>query len=201
VVRYREVEPWVWVDPDSRWRLAAKVVDGHVARFSVDQVSPFMVFEPSPWWRSAAWMQPVGISALLACALTALLWPVAAITRRRLKVGTGLGESDERARVRSRIAAVAITLISFAWLGVIIGGLSSLSLLSSSLTPWLYLLYTLSVVIYIGGALVLVQAALAAWSAHRPWSTRLWSTVLAVAGVALLWIACAYHLLSFKTQY
>lgn len=201
VVKYREVAPWVWVDPDSRWRLAAKVVDGRVARFSVDQVSPFMVFEPSPWWRTAAWAQPVGIAALLACALTAFLWPVAAIVRRRLHVGTGLSETENRERVRSRIAAAAITLISCAWLGLIVGGLSSLGLLSSALTPWLYLLYALSLVIYIGGAWVLLRTAVTVWRTRRRMITRLWSTVLAVAGVALLWIACAYHLLSFDTQF
>ena len=44
---YREVAPFVWRDVDSGWRLAAKVVDGHVQRFSIDEISPFTVYEPS----------------------------------------------------------------------------------------------------------------------------------------------------------
>ena len=201
VTQYREVEPWVWVDPQSRWRMAARVDGGHVARFSVDQVSPFMVFEPSPWWRSAAWAQPGGLAALLACALTALLWPVAAITRRRLHVTTGVMGRVEQARVRSRMAAVAITLVSLAWLGILIGGLSSLDLLSNRLDKWLYLLYALSVVAYVGGAAVMVWAAYVAWTSQRPWTTRLWSAVLAVSALLLLWLAVAFHLLSFNTSY
>ena len=41
---YREVAPFVWLDDATGWRLAAKVVDGKVVRFSADELSPFMVF-------------------------------------------------------------------------------------------------------------------------------------------------------------
>jgi CubicO group peptidase (beta-lactamase class C family) len=42
---WTEVAPFLWIDPDSHERLAAKVVDGQVVRFSIDEISPFMVHE------------------------------------------------------------------------------------------------------------------------------------------------------------
>jgi len=201
LTHYREVAPFVWVDPDSGWHLAAKVENGRVVRFSGDQLSPFMVFEPQPWWRAAAWQQPAGIAALVACVLTALLWPVAAITRRRLHVTLGLNDRDARVRLASRVAATAIALVSVGWLVVILAGLSHLSVLGPGLDPILFLLHALSVIVYIGGTAMLLWAAYATWSAPRPWMTRLWTTVLALAGFVLLWLAWVYHLMAFSSKY
>ena len=198
---YHEIQPFVWVDPDSRWRLAAKLEDGRVTRLSVDEVSPFMVFEPTPWWRSPAWLQPAAGVSLACCFLTALLWPVAAIVRRRQRLTLGLEGRAARAHRFSRLAAVAITLVSLGWAAVIGLGLTYLTVLSSALDPWLFVMYVCSVVAYIGGAVALLWAASVAWSAGRPWTARLWTTLLALAALVLLWTAWIYHLMAFRTTY
>ena len=56
--RWVETAPFVWSDQDSHERLAAKVVDGKVVRFSIDEISPFMVFDRAPWYADAAWLLP-----------------------------------------------------------------------------------------------------------------------------------------------
>jgi CubicO group peptidase (beta-lactamase class C family) len=198
---YQEVQPFVWVDPDSGWRLAAKLVDGHVARFSDDEISPFMVLEPTPWWRSPAWLQPAAAASVAACLLTALLWPVAAIVRRRYHVALKLTGRDARAHRLSRLAAVAITAVTVGWATLIGVGLTHLTLLGPGLDPWLFVMHLLSVIAYVGGAAVLLWAAYAAWSGGRPWSARIWTTVLALSGLVLLWTAWAYHWMSFRTTY
>ena len=81
--RYVEVAPYVWRDPVTFNRLAAKVENGRIVRFSADELSPFMVFEPAPAWRSMRWLMPATMAALMVVFGTALLWPVAAITRQR----------------------------------------------------------------------------------------------------------------------
>src|SRR6202451_4665317 len=53
-----ETAPFVWRDQDSHERLAAKVVDGKVVRFSIDGISPFMVFDRVQWYANAAWLLP-----------------------------------------------------------------------------------------------------------------------------------------------
>jgi hypothetical protein len=82
-VHYREIAPFVWRDTASGRRLAAKVVDGRVVRLSMDEISPFMVFDPTSAWKSPSWLLPALGAALTACLLTGLLWPIAAISRRR----------------------------------------------------------------------------------------------------------------------
>ena len=53
-----EIEPFVWRDLDDHDRLAAKVVDGKPVRFSIDLLSPFMVFERVPWYAEQRWLVP-----------------------------------------------------------------------------------------------------------------------------------------------
>ena len=198
---YREVGPFVWRDVDSGWRLAAKVVDGHVQRFSIDEISPFMVFEPSPWWRSATWLIPGVCIAFAALLVTTLLWPVAAIVRRRNHLKLDLVGRDERGRVLSRVASVAVTVVSLAWLALFMAVGSRTAMLGPSLDPWLFLLHLASILGYLGGAIVLVWAAAIAWSGRRRWPGKVWTLVLAVSAVVMLWMAWVYHLMSFTSRY
>jgi CubicO group peptidase (beta-lactamase class C family) len=198
---YREVEPFVWVDPDSGWRLAAQVVSGRVARFSADEISPFMVLEPVPWWRSPTWLQPAAAAAFVACLLTALLWPVAVLVRRRHRVALGLDGRIARGHLMSRLAAVAITAVTLGWATVVALGLSQLTILGPNLDPWLFLMHALSVMAYVGGAATLIWAAYIVWTSRRRWPARVWNTTLALSAVILLWTACAYHLMAFRTTY
>jgi CubicO group peptidase (beta-lactamase class C family) len=199
--RYREIAPFVWRDVDSGWRLAAKVVDGKVQRFSIDEISPFTVYEPSPWWRSASWLVPsveIGFTALL---LTTLLWPVAAIVRRRNQLKLDLAGRDERGRVLSRVGAAAVTLVSLAWMALFVLLSSRTALLAPGLDPWLFLMHLLSILGYVGGAALLIWAAAIAWSGKRSWQGKIWTSVLAVSAVAMLWLAWVYHLTSFTSRY
>jgi CubicO group peptidase (beta-lactamase class C family) len=198
---YHEIEPFVWVDPESGWRLAAKVVDGRVARFSVDEISPFMVLEPPPWWRSPAWLQSAAAVALLACVATALLWPIAALVRRHYRTPLGLTGRDALAHRLSRLAATAIAVLTAGWAILIAVGLTHLELLGPGLDPLLFVLHALSVVVYVGAAAALVAAAYAVWAARRSWPARTWTTTLAVSALVMLWMACVCHLMAFRTTY
>ena len=201
VRRYQEVQPFVWIDPDSGRRLAAKVVAGRVTRFSADEISPFMVLEPIPWWRAPVWLQPAAAAALAACVLTALLWPIAAIVRRRFHVGLGLVGRAARAHRVSRLASVTIAAVTIGWATVIALGLNDLTLLGRGLDPVLIAMHALSIVSYLGGGAALLWACYVAWADHARWVARLWTTTLAVSGLVLLWTATVCHLMAFRTSY
>ena len=198
--RYREIAPFVWRDVDSGWRLAAKVVDGHVQRFSIDEISPFTVYEPSRWWRSG-WLTTAVEFAFTALLVTTLLWPVAAIVRRRNNLKLPLVGRDERGRLVSRIAAAAVTLVSIAWLGLFTVLSSRTAMLGPNLDPWLFLLHLLAIVGYFGGAIALIWAAAVAWTGSRRWPGKIWTSLLAVSAVLMLWMAWVYHLTSFTSRY
>src|SRR5580700_226350 len=80
-----EVAPFVWQDVDSHDRLAARVVDGKPVRWSFDTLSPFMVYDRTPWYQSSGWLIPLLLVSFVALLITALLWPVAALVRRHYK--------------------------------------------------------------------------------------------------------------------
>jgi hypothetical protein len=74
-------------------------------------------------------------------------------------------------------------------------------MLGPSLDPWLFFLHALSLLAYVGGALVLLWAAVIAWTGTRRWPGKIWTSVLAVSAVVLLWTAWVYHLTSFTSRY
>jgi hypothetical protein len=133
--------------------------------------------------------------------VTTLLWPVAAIVRRRNNLKLDLEGRDERGRVLSRVAAVAVTLVSLGWLALFITVSSRLAMLGPSLDPWLVLLHLVSILGYVGGAIALLWAAAIAWTGRRRWPGKVWTSVLAVSAVVMLWMAWVYHLMSFTSRY
>jgi hypothetical protein len=99
------------------------------------------------------------------------------------------------------VATAALAVMTAAWIAVIVGGLSSLSLLGPGLDPVLLVLHLLTIPVYIGGAAVLLWSAYVAWTERTRWMTRLWASVLALSGVVLLWMAFLFHLMSFRSLY
>ncbi len=198
---YREVAPFVWRDVNSGWRLAAKVADGRVQRLSIDEISPFTVYEPSRWWRSPAWLLPAVAAAFAALCLTTLLWPVAAIVRRKNNLKLSLNARDERGRVVSRIATVVVTAVTLGWVGLFMIVSARTASLGPSLDPWLFLMHLLTILGYVGGAIALLWAAARAWSGERRWTGKVWTSVLAASAVVMVWLAFAYHLTSFTSRY
>jgi CubicO group peptidase (beta-lactamase class C family) len=200
-VHYQEIAPFVWRSLTTGRRLAAKVVDGRVVRFSMDELSPFMVFDPTPAWRSPAWLLPALLIAFTAVLLTSLFWPVAAISRRRHHVQlpvTGLAREGHRV---SRIAAAALATMTLAWLLLLTVGTRDLANLGPSLDPVLLGMYTLSVIVYVGGAVAMLWAGWVAFTNPRPLGARIWTAVLAFSALLLLYFATIYHLMSFVTKY
>jgi len=74
-------------------------------------------------------------------------------------------------------------------------------MLGPGLDPLLFLLHLVSILGYVGGAIVLIWAAAIAWTGKRTWQGKVWTSVLAVSAVVMLWMAWAYHLTSFTSRY
>jgi hypothetical protein len=199
LVHYREIAPFVWRATTTGRRLAAEAVDGRVVRLSMDELSPFMVFDPTPAWKSPSWLLPALGAALTACLLTGLLWPLAAISRRRHGVQLPVVGLGRRAHGVSRVAALALAAVTVGWLALLLGGTKDLANLSPSLDPVLILMYALSVIVYIGGTAALFWSAWVAWTTARPLGARIWTLILAISSLILLYTAVIYHLLSFVT--
>jgi CubicO group peptidase (beta-lactamase class C family) len=200
-LKWKEIEPFVWREVGGKTLLAAKIENGRVARFSVDGLSPIAVLEPVPWWRSAAWLLPLLLIGAAALASTALLWPVAALVRRRYGAVLDLSGTPLKAYRLSRIAAAAVVVILAAWVGTLGAMLSNLRLLSPSFDWWFWVLQLLSLVVFVGAAAIALWNVRVVWTARRGWFSKGWSIVLVVSTLTVVWAALAYKLIGFDVNY
>ncbi len=198
---WQEIAPFVWLEKGGEQRLAAVVRDGVVQRFSIDAFSPFMVFEPVAWAKSSAWLLPLLNASLVALALTALLWPVKAIVRRRYAQPAMFTGPDLRAYRWAKIAAIATLAVLVAWMLTVQAMFSDLGMLSGALDPWLMALQLLTLVVLVGSFAISLWHARRVWTGQRRWPAKLWSLVLVVAFCTVLWVALAFHLIGFSTNY
>ena len=198
---WSEYEPFVWRDRDSHERLAAKVVDGKVVRFSIDELSPFIVFDRAPWYQDTSWLLPVFIASVSALLLTAIFWPINAIVRKRYGATLNLDNASLRAYRLSKIAAVAIITGIAAW-GLTIGAmLSDFNDLSTGFDPILYFTQALGIIGFIGGFILILQNLNAVWAGQRRWPARIWSIVLALSAFFVLWVAFVFKLIRMGANY
>jgi hypothetical protein len=65
----------------------------------------------------------------------------------------------------------------------------------------IWALQLLSLVVFVGAAAVAVWQAWVVWSGKRRWPARAWSVVLAVACVAVLYVALVFKLIAFDANY
>jgi CubicO group peptidase (beta-lactamase class C family) len=200
-VKWREIEPFVWRDVDGEDLLSAEVVDGRIARFGFEWVSPFMVFEPMPAHISPVWLIPALLTGLLALLLTTIAWPVSALVRRHYRAPYQLTGQDAQTHRRIRIASTAVVATLLAWgltLTVMMGDSNPDQ---SRLDLWLLLLQLLSAVVFISAAAVGVWNAIVVVRSHRKWYAKTWAVLLGLATLIVLWVALVFHLIAFDTNY
>jgi len=198
--KWREIEPFVWRDVDSKELLGAKAENGRVVRFSINGGSPFMMFDRPSAAKASSWLLPAFIGSMVALLLTALAWPISALTRRHYGAKYTLAGTDARAHRWVRIAAAASVLVLAGWGWLDTSMLGDMRLLSHR-DGMIYLLQILSFIVFIGGAAVGVWHAMTVLRSSRSWYAKLWSVVLALSLLVLLWIALAFHLISFGANF
>jgi CubicO group peptidase (beta-lactamase class C family) len=198
--KWREIAPFVWRNVNGADRLAAKVENGHITRFGVDE-GPFMVFEPVAWWWSSAWLLPLWVFSLVALGLTVLAWPISALLRRHYGVAYGLSGIDARAHRLVRIASLIIVATVLAWVVFLQQIETNFDIVSPRSDPLIIFLHVLSIVSFIGGvAIALWNAWMVLRSKRRIWA-KIWSVVLAVACLTVLYVGIVFHLLGYTANY
>jgi CubicO group peptidase (beta-lactamase class C family) len=199
--RWREIEPFVWQRVHGSDLLAAEVKDGRVTRFSVGFFAPIEVFERPAALKSAAWVLPALSVSLAALLLTALAWPVTALTRRHYRLPAALSGSDAVAQRRMRIVAIATFLAWAGWIGLIITMMTSMSLLSSRSDVLLVAMQVIGAIVFVGGTLVGLKSAWVTVRGGRRRLAKAWAVVLALSLLVSLWVAFAFHLLHVGVKY
>lgn len=199
--KWVEVEPFVWHDLNSDQRIAAVVEDGEVKRFSASILSAFTVYERPAWYKNASIVMPLLQLSIGILLLTVIFWPVRWAIRRHYKTTLPLTGRDLLGYRLSRIAALLILLILVGWATLITMMFSDLENLGGALDPFVLILQVLSFVVLLGGLAVFCWYLWQVWTGKRRWTAKVWSVALVVAGVVVVWVGFAFHLLSIGTQY
>ncbi|MEN3748405.1 serine hydrolase domain-containing protein [Sphingomonas sp. HF-S3] len=200
VRKWVEIEPFVWRDATGRMRLAAVVENGKVVRFGLDS-SPFMVFEPVSAALSTAWLTPALLLSLAALLLTALAWPVAALVRRRYGATSPLSGTALRGHRFTRAFAALAVAVFLGWFMFLQQLLSGFDNLGGQLDWALILLQLATPIIFVGLLGLSLWNAWLVWHGKRGWLARLWSIVVPLCALVLLWVAIGFHLIGFGLNF
>ncbi|MBN8887692.1 MAG: beta-lactamase family protein [Rudaea sp.] len=196
-----EIAPFVWRDKNSHDRFAAKVVDGKPVRWSFDTISPFMVFDRPEWYRDSGWLMPLFSLGLGALLLTGLFWPITAIVRRRYGAKLALDAKSLNVYRWSRIAAIAVVAAIAIWAFTVTTMMKDLSNFSSRFDGVLWFAEIFGTVAFIGGFLVMLWNLATVWRGDPRWPAKTWSIVLALSAFFVLWVALAFKLIHFGTNF
>ncbi|WP_445191568.1 serine hydrolase domain-containing protein [Sphingomonas sp. Tas61C01] len=192
-----EIAPYVWRDANGHDRLAAQVVDGKPVRWSFDLIAPFMVYDRVPASRSAAWLVPALYASLAILLLTVLYWPVGWYVRRRFQSPTPLAGASLRSARAARMMALASLLVLGGWFWLI-------SVIFGDGAPGdgvLLLLEIAGVIVFVGAVGIAAWHVAVAFRDGRHWTRKLWSVLLLLATLIVLWTTWSYSLLAITTHY
>ena len=195
-----EVAPFVWRDVYGHERLAAKVIDGKVARWTFDLAAPFEVFLPVSGALSSAWLLPVAYASIAVLLLTALYWPVAWYTRRVYRTPHPLTGGALRAYRATRIMAAFEIVLLLGW-AALISAIFNGGTPSPAMDAVLTGLEIGSIVILVGMLLVAGWNLVATWTKGRRATAKLWSVLIVAAAAILLYVGVAFHLTTLTTYF
>lgn len=195
-----EIAPFVWRERNGHDRLAAKLVDGKVVRWSYDGLSPFMVFDRVPASRSAGWLVPASLASIAILLLTVLHWPASWYLRRRYAAPHQTVAGALRVYRLTRTMALLTLVAIGSWTAFVINAFKSL-VMNDSGDAVLWLLQ-------IGGAITfLAMVAVAGWNAwtcwrqSQGWAPRMWSILLLIAALNIFYVAWTFGLLAMTVKY
>lgn len=199
--KWVEVEPFVWHDLNSNQRLAAVVEDGEVKRWSLSILSAFTVFERPPTWRNSALIMPLLQISLLVLFLTVLLWPIRWLVRRYHGATFPLTGRERLGYRLSRFAALGILLVLVGWAVTIQMMFGDLTNLGGAFDVIIVILQVLTFLLLFGGLAALVWYLWQVWRGKRRWYAKVWSVLLVLSALVVIWVAAAFNFLSIGAQY
>lgn len=195
-LKWVEVAPFVWHAVGGHERLAAKVEGGRVVRWSIDGISPFMVFDRAPASQSAAWIMPLLLASLGVLSLTFLHWPTGALIRRKYKAPLAFKPQALRAYRGVRLGAGLVVALAAAWFTAI----STMRPLPSY-DPLLWLLQIAGLVVLAGGSFFAAWNLRLAVKEKRGRFAIVRAAIILLAMLVPFYVAWTFGLLSMTVKY
>ncbi len=196
---WTEIAPFVWRDKEGHGLVAAKVINGQVVRWSFDLAAPFEVYDRVPAGLNIGWIKPALYLSIAVLLLTLLSWPIGWFVRRRYKAQSDLEGRALLAQRASRIAAGLIILVLLGWA---IGTIMVLSdVTGGGADPFFWLLQILSLIVFVLAVPVTAWTVWQTWRDKRRWTRKIWSILVFLAALMVLYFAARFNLMAMTVHY
>ena len=198
--KFREIAPLVYNEVDGAERMAFR----RDANGTVTEMLPFpAIYEGQrvPWFNNKRLINPIIGGNLALVLLTALLWPVAVVVRKRYQRPLFTTKIDRVLYCVARIVCLGQLIFVLVPALVFSQGLEHIVLLGNAIDPWLNALHIFGWAL-MAGIIVLVIAAIrfSKLPGHGFWF-RAHAILLALGGIAFGLFAWQYHLLDMSVRF
>lgn len=194
--RWREIGPWVWREVGGTDLMGAKVSNGRILYFAPAAFAPIIEFVPAPADMNVSWIGPVAIAAITVMLIVALSWPVVALVRRGYGYRPDLGMRDWRLYRGARVTAWLFLAIGIGWVLLVSVISKDVGALNGSLDWAMRVLQLLLVLTMVGTAVTLWNALATLRRPGRHLVSSVWSVIVALAAMFLVWLALDMRLLT-----
>ena len=190
--KFVEVKPFLWEEVGGHDKIEATVKDGKVVRWAGDGIAPIEIYERPEGFAGTGLEMPLAVASLCLLGLTAILWPVIAVVRRRYGRSFELKGPRATAYRTVRIGA-ALSLAGVGlWLFVF---QEALSTKGGSLALPMHLAQLTCFVAFVGGLLAALWNLLQVLKPGSSWFAKLYAVLLVPAFGFMLYIALTYHMI------
>ena len=196
---FREIGPQLWRKVGGAQELTLKGING--VKTVIDSENPVSVLQEADFLTSAPLTLTVLSLSVLVLLCTLVFWPLGALLRRADRGSSGASPEVRRLRLWQRIAVTVDAVYLMAWLLLIQPVLSTDLALYNTAHDWLVRSLQVSGLLAIAAALVGLWAA---WRMQRSDASRLsklWSVLIALALLGVVWIGVVGQLMSWNLNY
>jgi hypothetical protein len=198
--KWKEIAPLVYNEIDGNERIAFR----HDASANVTEMLPFpAIYEGQrvPWFNNKRLISWVIGGNLALVVLTVLLWPVAAIIRKRYQRPLFAAKGDRVLYFLSRVVCLGELIFILAPVIAFSQGLEHIVIFGDAIDLWLQAFHIFGWVL-MAGVIVLVVAAIrfATLPGHGLWF-RAHTILLALGGIAFGLFCWQYHLLDMSVKF
>jgi hypothetical protein len=198
-ISFREIAPQLWREVGGTHELALSQVDG--VKTVSDSENPISVLQEASFLHSAPLNLTVLMLSLVVLLLTLLLWPFGALLRRADRATSGTSTEVKRLRLYQRLAVTFDVVYLLGWLKLI------QPILNSDVAVYNGALDGVVRSLQFSGLLAIAAAVAGAWVAWRMMRTdasrlsRVWSVLVALDLLGVVWVALIGQLMSWNLNY
>lgn len=196
---WREVAPFSWREVGGDARLNMKVEEGKVITWLPRDASTFQL-TPAPFLRSRAVNLPLILVSSSILIVATLLWPVAAIVRR--KYGRTLELEGRALQMHRWTRFASLVAVSFllGWMAIVMAVGMGIAGFDEALDPWIRLVQLIGLACVAGAGVAVVNVYVTCTGRRSMWA-KACSVLVAFALLDLVWFAFAFSLISTGLNY